>query len=126
MTATPDDRRYLETHEWHRLDGDLVVVGVSAFAVDELSDVTYVEFLETSGRIEAGQTFGEIESVKATSDLYCGISGEIVEVNVQVQEDPAILNQDPFGQGWLIKVRPDDPQQLQGLKSAAEYDADHA
>ena len=126
MTATPDDRRYLETHEWHRLDGDLVVVGVSAFAVDELSDVTYVEFLETSGRIEAGQTFGEIESVKATSDLYCGISGEIVEVNVQVQEDPAILNQDPFDQGWLIKVRPDDPQHLQGLKSAAEYDADHA
>ena len=123
--ASPDDRRYLDTHEWHRPEGELIEIGVSAFAVDELSDVTYVEFLESAGRIEAGSTFGEIESVKATSDLYCGVSGEIVEVNQEVLDDPAILNQDPYGRGWLIRVRPDDAKQVETLKTATQYDADH-
>ncbi len=124
--ASPDDRRYLDSHEWHRFDEGLVVIGVSAFAVDELSDVTYVEFSVESGRIEAGQTFGEIESVKATSDLYCGVSGEVVEVNAAVLEDPAMVNDDAFGKAWLIKVKPDNPAELDQLKSAAEYDADHS
>ena len=124
--ASPDNRRYLESHEWHLPEGDLVVIGVSAFAVDELSDVTYIEFARSSGAIAAGETFGEIESVKATSDLYCGIDGEVVEVNAAVQDNPALVNEQPFGGGWLIKVRPRDVSQLDGLKSAAEYDADHS
>src|SRR5690606_22147654 len=105
--------------------GDLVVIGVSRFAIDELTDVTYVEVAVKSGPIQAGETFGEIESVKATSDLYCGIDGEVVEVNQAVLDNPALLNEDPFGKAWLLKVRPSDPGQVDGLSSAADYDAAH-
>ena len=123
--SSPDDRRYLISHEWHKPEGDLVVVGVSQFAVDELTDVTYVEVSVDSGAISAGDTFGEIESVKATSDLYCGIDGEVVEVNQAVLDNPALLNEDPFEAAWLIKVRPSDPSQLDGLLSAVDYAAAH-
>lgn len=123
--ASPDDRRYLDSHEWHKLEGDLVVIGVSAFAVEELTDITYLEVSVDSGSIAAGETFGEIESVKATSDLYCGIDGEVVEVNPEVSDNPALVNDDPFGAAWIIKVKPSDPAQLESLKSAADYDANH-
>ncbi|MEM6854830.1 MAG: glycine cleavage system protein GcvH [Planctomycetota bacterium] len=123
--ASPDDRRYLESHEWHKPEGDLVVIGVSQFAVDELTDVTYLEVSVDSGDIAAGDTFGEIESVKATSDLYCGIDGEVVEVNQGVIDNPALVNDDPFGEAWIIKVKPADPLQVESLKAAADYDADH-
>jgi glycine cleavage system H protein len=122
---SPDDRRYLDSHEWHKPEGELVVIGVSQFAVDELTDVTYLEFSNDGGPIAAGDCFGEIESVKATSDLYCGIDGEVVEVNAEVRDNPARVNDDPFGDAWLIKVRPSDPSQLEGLKSAEAYDALH-
>ena len=114
--ASPDDRRYLDSHEWHKPEGDLVVIGVSQFAVDELTDVTYIEVSADSG---------EIESVKATSDLYCGIDGQVVEVNQAVIDEPALVNDDPFGGAWIIKVKPRDPAQVETLKSAADYDADH-
>jgi glycine cleavage system H protein len=120
--ASPTDRRYLQTHEWHKLDGDVVAIGISQFAVDELTDVTYVEFSKSDGPIRKGESFGEIESVKATSDIYCGIDGEVVEVNQAVVDNPALLNEDPFGTAWLIKVRPSDPGQLDGLLSGEEYD----
>lgn len=123
--ASPDDRRYLDSHEWHKLEDDLVVIGVSQFAVEELTDVTYIEVSVESGPIAAGDAFGEIESVKATSDLYCGIDGEIVEINSAVVDNPALVNDDPFGAAWIIKVKPADPAQLESLKSAADYDADH-
>ena len=123
--ACPDDRRYLESHEWHKLDGDVVSIGVSQFAADELTDITYVEFSKEDGAISAGDSFGEIESVKATSDLYCGIDGEVVEVNRAVLDNPALINEEPFGGAWLIKVRPSDPAQLDGLLSAADYEANH-
>ncbi|MBB6431394.1 glycine cleavage system protein GcvH [Algisphaera agarilytica] len=122
---SPDDRRYLDSHEWHKPDGDLIAVGISQFAVDELTDITYLEVSVDSGPIEAGDTFGEIESVKATSDLYCGIAGEVVEVNQAVVDNPALVNDDPFGEAWIIKVKPSDAAQLESLKSAADYDADH-
>ncbi|MEM9420833.1 MAG: glycine cleavage system protein GcvH [Planctomycetota bacterium] len=122
---SPDDRRYLDSHEWHKPEGDLIAVGISQFAVDELTDITYLEVSVDSGPIEAGDTFGEIESVKATSDLYCGIAGEVVEVNQAVMDNPALVNDDPFGEAWIIKVKPSDPAQLDSLKSAADYDADH-
>lgn len=123
--ASPDDRRYLDSHEWHKPEGDLVIIGVSQFAVDELTDITYLEVSVDSGSIAAGDAFGEIESVKATSDLYCGMSGEVVEVNQAVVDNPALINDDPFGEAWIIKVKPSDPAQLEALKSAADYDADH-
>lgn len=122
---SPDDRRYLDSHEWHKPEGDLVVIGVSAFAIEELTDVTYVEVSAEPGPIAAGDAFGEIESVKATSDLYCGIDGELVEVNQAVLDNPSLLNEDAFGAAWIIKVKPSDLAQLDGLKSAADYDADH-
>ena len=120
--ASPDDRRYLDTHEWHKLDGGHVEIGVSQFAVDELTDVTFVEVGVTEGPVSAGQTFGEIESVKATSDLICGIDGEVIAVNQDVLDNPALINDDAYD-AWLIRVKPDDPGQVERLLSAADYDA---
>ncbi len=124
---TPTDRRYLDSHEWHKPEDDgTVTIGISNFAVEELTDITYVEVSKDSGAIKAGETFGEIESVKATSDLFCGIDGEVVEVNQAVIDAPETINRDPYGQGWLIRVKPTDPGQLESLKSTADYDAANA
>ena len=123
---SPDDRRYLESHEWFKLDGDQVVVGISRFAVDELTDITYVDVPEPRGAVGRGQPFGEIESVKATSDLYSGIDGQIIAVNERVLDNPALLNEDPWDRGWIIRLRPSDPGQLDALLAAPEYDAKHA
>ncbi|QDU72314.1 glycine cleavage system protein GcvH [Mucisphaera calidilacus] len=119
---SPDDRRYLESHEWHKPEGDLITIGLSQFAVDELADVTYVEFTQAEGAIKAGESFGEIESVKATSDLYCGVDGTIVETNQQVIDNPALVNEDPFGSGWLIRVKPDAADAVEKLMAAEDYD----
>jgi len=121
--ASPDDRRYAPTHEWHQPQGDLIVIGVSQFAIDELTDVTYVDIVKTEGDIKAGEIFGEIESVKATSDLYSSVDGQIVEVNESPIDDPTIINKDPFGEGWLIKIKPSDPSQIDNLMAADAYDA---
>lgn len=123
--ASPADRRYLETHEWHQLSGGaggVVTIGISQFAVDELTDITFVDLKSKTGSIVKGTAFGEIESVKATSEIYCGIDGEVVEVNQAVLDNPALINEDPYGKGWLIKVRPSDPSQLDALLESAEYD----
>ena len=121
--ASPADRRYLASHEWHKLDGNVVTIGVSQFAVDELTDITYVDFAKKSGTIKAGESFGEIESVKATSDLYCGVTGEVVATNQKVADDPSTVNRDPYGDGWLIKVKVSDTAQLNKLLAADQYDA---
>lgn len=120
--TTPDDRRYSESHEWHKLDGDTVTIGISQFAVEELTDITFVEIEAQEGHIDKGDSFGEIESVKATSELYAAVSGEVVEVNQAVIDDPSLINQDPYGQGWLIRIKADDPSQLDALLSAADYE----
>ena len=120
--ASPADRRYLESHEWHKPEAGLVTVGISQFAVDELTDITYVDVKKKSGTIKAGETLGEIESVKATSDIYCGIDGTVVAVNQAVIDDPSIINKDPYGAGWLIKVKPTDPKQLDKLMASDKYD----
>ena len=106
MPDTPSDRRYLETHEWHKPDGDLVVIGITQFAADELTDVTYVKLPKVGDKIEAGRPFGEIESVKATSDLYAGVSGEVVEVNPALTTNPGLVNSDPYAGAWMIRVKP--------------------
>src|SRR5690606_302923 len=121
IMSAPSDRRYLESHEWHKPEGDLVVIGITDFAAAELTDITYVD-VPKKGPIKAGAVFGEVESVKATSELYCGIDGEIVEVNQAVIDDPSLINQDALGKGWIIKVKPSDPKQLDGLLSAEEYE----
>ena len=118
----PEDRRYLESHEWHKAEGDLVVIGISQFAADELTDITYLEVRVRDGDIKAGEPFGEIESVKTTTELYCGIDAEVVAVNQEAVDQPEIINADPFGRGWIIKVRPADGSQLDSLLTAQEYD----
>lgn len=120
--ASPDDRRYLETHEWHKLEGTTVTVGISRFAVDELTDITYVDITKAQGPIKAGESFGEIESVKTTSELYSGIDGNITAVNQEAIDNPAIINQDPHEKGWLIKIEASDPTQLESLLTAETYD----
>ena len=117
----PDDRRYLESHEWHKPEGDVVLIGISQFAVDELTDITYLE-ITAEGAIDKGDALGEIESVKATSELYSGIAGEVVEVNQAVVDDPSLINRDCYGAGWIVKLKPSDPGQLDGLLSAADYE----
>ncbi|RMD63263.1 MAG: glycine cleavage system protein GcvH [Planctomycetota bacterium] len=117
----PDDRRYSETHEWHKLDGDTLTLGLTKFAVDELTDITYVEMKPVGTTFEPGAVVGEVESVKTTSDVYCAVGGEIVEVNTQLEEDPSLLNSDPYGQGWLIRVKVADPAPYESLMTAAEY-----
>ncbi len=119
--AAPDDRKYSKSHEWHKPEGDLVAIGISQFAVEELTDITYLELTVESGPIQAGQSFGEIESVKATSELYCGISGEVVEVNSEVVDNPAIINEDCYGKGWMIKVKPANNGELDNLLDAESY-----
>ena len=117
----PDDRRYLESHEWHKPEGDLVLIGISQFAVDELTDITYLE-VTANGAISKDDPIGEIESVKATSELYCGIDGEVVEVNQAVVDDPSLINRDCYGDAWIIKIRPSDLGQLESLMAADEYE----
>lgn len=124
--SAPDDRQYLASHEWHKPEGDLVVIGISQSAVDELTDITYLEVTTDSGPIDAGATFGEIESVKATSELYAGIAGEVVEVNQEALDNPAIINDDCYDKGWIIKIKPADPNATGSLLSAADYQAQQA
>ncbi len=123
--SSPNDRKYSKSHEWHKLEGDTVTIGISQFAVDELTDITYVEFTETEGQISKGDPFGEIESVKATSEIYSGVSGEIIEVNSALEEAPETLNSDPYEKGWLIKVRVSDPSELDALMDSETYDKEN-
>ena len=117
----PTDRRYSETHEWHMLDGDVLTLGLTQFAVDQLTDITYVEMKEVGTTFEAGDAVGEVESVKTTSDVYCAAAGAIVEVNAALGADPSLLNSDPFGQGWLVRIKVSDASPLDALMDAATY-----
>jgi len=120
--ASPDDRRYSETHEWFLADGDTVTMGITKFAADELTDVTFVDLPAAGTRVAAGKPFGEIESVKATSELNTAVDGEIVEVNERLADEPGLINSSPFDEGWMIRVRADSLAPLDALMSAAEYD----
>lgn len=119
---SPADRRYSESHEWHKLEGDIVTLGISKFAVDELTDVTYVEIKPVGTTLKAGDTIGEVESVKATSEIYSAVGGEIVDVNANLADDPAILNRDPYEAGWLCRIRVSDAAPLESLMQQTEYD----
>ena len=118
----PSDRRYLKTHEWHKPEGDdTVTIGITQFAADELTDITYVDLPGVGDELTAGERFGEIESVKATSDLYSGVSGEVVEVNADLNGDPSLVNSDPHEAGWMLKVKLSDPSEMDKLLSDDAY-----
>ena len=114
--------KYQESHEWARREGELMVCGISDHAQESLSDVVYVEFPEVGDTLSQGDTFGVVESVKAASDLYMPLSGEIVAVNEQLEDEPELVNSDPYGEGWLIKFKPSDPSEWDSLLSPAEYE----
>ena len=120
--STPDDRRYSETHEWYLLQGDTLTIGLTQYAVNELTDITYVEMREVGTNVEAGEEVGEVESVKTTSDVYTACPGEIIEVNDKLSDDPSLLNNDPFGEGWLVKLKVSDTSPLDKLLDAVTYD----
>ncbi len=120
--AVPNDRKYRETHEWFKADGNVVTVGVSQFAADELTDVTYVELPEVGAALEADGQLGEVESVKATSDLYTAIGGRVIEVNTRLSDEPELVNNDPFGDGWMVKIECDDLGPLEKLMDGPAYD----
>ncbi len=124
--ASPDDRRYSDSHEWHKAEGEIVTIGLTKFAIDQLTDVTYVEMQEAGSEIEAGGAVGEVESVKTTSDVYSVVGGEVVEVNEAAAENPALLNEDCYGAGWLVKIKATDLSGLEGLMDAASYDESYA
>jgi glycine cleavage system H protein len=119
--SIPTDRTYLPTHEWHKVDGDTVTIGITQIAADELTDVTYVSLPKIGETLSANARFGEIESVKATSDLYTGVSGTVTEVNEQLAKNPGLVNNDPFGDGWMIKIKSPDPSQAKKLLSPDDY-----
>jgi glycine cleavage system H protein len=119
----PEGLRYTEDHEWLRPEGDLAVVGITAYAADELGDVVFVELPAAGRRFAAREVFGVIESVKTASDLYCPIAGEIVEVNAGLGAAPELVNSDPHGEGWMIRIRPDDAGAADALLDAAAYRA---
>jgi glycine cleavage system H protein len=121
----PTDRVYSESHEWHKLDGDTLTLGLTQFAVDALTDVTYVQMKPVGTKFKSGDIVGEVESVKTTSDIYCFASGEVIEVNAALADDPGLLNSDPYGKGWLIKVKVSDKSGLNSCMSADKYNAAH-
>lgn len=120
--GVPTDRKYLKTHEWHKLDGDVCTIGITQFAADELTDITYVNLPKVGRELSAGSPFGEVESVKATSDVYCGVSGVVSAVNDRLSDSPELVNNDPFGEGWLIKIKVTNAGEMDHLLSAADYD----
>ena len=120
MFEVPDDRRYLESHEWITTDSPRRV-GITAFAQDELGDVVFVELPAVGDRVEADESFGVIESIKAVSDLYAPLSGEVSAVNETLFDRPELVNEDPFGEGWMLEVDLDDESALEALLSAADY-----
>lgn len=121
--AVDPNARYAETHEWARKEGDLIVSGITDHAQAELSDVVYVEMPQVGDTLEQGEAFGVVESVKAASDLYMPLGGEIVQVNETLEDSPEVINEDPHGEGWMIKFKPSDPSQWDNLLSPQEYES---
>ena len=120
--AVPNDRRYSQTHEWFKADGDVVTVGITQFAADELTDITFVDLPKVGSNVEGGKNFGEIESVKATSELFCAVSGEVVAANKRLADEPGLVNSDPLGEGWMLKIKCADLGPLAKLLDGPAYD----
>jgi glycine cleavage system H protein len=119
----PSDYRYTSEHEWVRLEGDLATVGITDYAQHELGDVVYVELPKVGAKLNAGQSFGTVESVKAVSDIYAPVSGEVTEVNSALTQTPESINKDPHGKAWLIKLKVSNSSEIAKLMNAAAYEA---
>jgi glycine cleavage system H protein len=122
MAENPKNLRYTKEHEWARRDGGGVVVGVTAHAQEALGDVVYVELPKVGETVTAGSPFGVVESTKAVSELFAPISGKVTKINSALADEPATINTDPYGAGWIIELEPSDPAQLDGLLDAEGYD----
>lgn len=123
MTMYPEQFRYTKEHEWVRLEGDTGTIGITDHAQHELGDIVFIDLPKIGARVEAGQTLGSVESVKAVSDIYSPLTGEVIEINEALAEAPEKLNADPHGEAWLAKMKIDDPAQVSALMSAADYQA---
>ena len=121
MDPVPTDRKYSKTHEWFKVEGETVRIGITKFAADELTDITFVSMPPVGKKVEAGGTFGEIESVKATSELFSTVAGEVVEVNTVLTDKPELVNNDAFNQGWMIRLQATDLKPLDALMDAKAY-----
>ena len=122
MSDIPDDLRYTEEHEYLKADGaDEVVVGITDYAQGELGDIVYVELPEVGSTFDRMEEFGTIEAVKAVSQLFCPVSGEVIQVNTALDGEPATINQDPYGEGWMIRLRMTKPSEIEETLTAAEY-----
>jgi glycine cleavage system H protein len=119
----PEDLKYTKEHEWAKLDGKAVRVGITHYAQDALGDIVYVDLPGPGTQVSAGQAFGEVESTKSVSDIYSPITGSISERNAKLEESPDLVNQDPYGEGWMVLIEPTNAGELDGLLSAADYQA---
>jgi glycine cleavage system H protein len=120
--SAPTDRKYTKTHEWVQTSGDTASVGITDHAQEELGDIVYLELPEVGRVLAKDEIFGTVESVKAVSDLYSPVSGEVVEANTQITDATETVNQDPFGRGWMVRIRVSSPAELEDLLSPADYD----
>ena len=118
----PKELKYAETDEWFSIEGDVVTIGITDYAQDQLNDIVYIELKEVGDALAAGDSFGEVESVKAASEMYSAAAGEIIAVNADLEDAPEIVNADPFGAGWMVKIKTADASALDGLMDAAAYD----
>jgi len=117
----PKDLKYTKEHEWVRKEGDTVTVGITDYAQDSLGDIVYIELPQEGGSVTKDEPFGVVESVKAVSDLYSPVTGTVVEVNDAIGDSPEVINEDPYGDAWIIKVSPASPEELEELLTAEEY-----
>jgi glycine cleavage system H protein len=120
--ATPEDNRYAKSHEYVHLEGDVATIGITEYAQKELGDVVFVELPQVGAELDAGDELGSIESVKAVSELFVPMSGEVIEVNEALADNPALVNTDPWGDGWMIKMKVKDASELDEMMSAEEYE----
>ena len=118
----PEDLKYSKEHEWVLVEGNVATIGITDFAQDQLGDVVFVEMPAIGDKVSKEDAFGVVESVKAVSDVYAPVSGAVLEVNDDLPDNPEMLNEDPYGDGWMIKIEMNDPDELKDLMSAAEYE----
>ena len=122
MPEAPKDYRYLESHEWHRQEPDgTIAIGITHFAADELTDITYVALPKVGDKVTKGGRWGEVESVKATSDLYTGVGGTVAAVNNDLAREPGLVNSDPYQAGWMVKIKPDNAGDFSALLGVEDY-----
>lgn len=119
----PDNLSYTKEHEWAQIDGDVATIGITDYAQEQLGDIVYLELPEVDDEVAAGDTFGTVEAVKAVSDLYAPLTGTVVAVNENLENNPEVVNEDPYEKGWLLKIKISDMQEIDNLLNASEYNS---